>query len=90
MTVPEVCSGMCRYKHIFGKERTGFHAVRLFDIAVLDVLGTVAIAYGIARIGKFSVWVTMLVLFAVAILAHRLFCVRTTVDRFLFGSENPI
>jgi hypothetical protein len=36
---------LCKHKHMFGKEKTGFHSVRTFDVAVLDVLGTVLVCW---------------------------------------------
>ncbi len=76
--------GLCRYKDIFGRPREGAHAYRIFDIAVVDVAATVVVAFIIARVFDFVFWKSLVVLFIIGIISHRAFCVRTTVDKFLF------
>ena len=75
---------LCRYKDIFGRPREGAHAYRVFDIAMVDVTATVVVAYVIARVFGFAFWKSLVVLFIVGILSHRMFCVRTTVDKLVF------
>jgi hypothetical protein len=76
--------GLCSYKDIFGLPREGAHAYRIFDIAVVDVAATVFVAFIIARLFGLSFWKSLVVLFIVGILSHRIFCVRTTVDKWVF------
>jgi hypothetical protein len=75
---------LCRYKDIFGRPREGAHAYRIFDIAVVDVAATVFVAFLIARIFSVSFWKSLVALFIIGILSHRAFCVRTTVDKWVF------
>jgi len=75
---------LCRYKDIFGRPGEGAHAYRVFDIAVVDVAATVAVAYVIARMFGFTFWKSLVVLFLIGIISHRAFCVRTTVDKWIF------
>ena len=75
---------LCRYKDIFGRPREGAHAYRLFDIAVVDVAATVFVAFIIARLFGLSFWKSLVVLFIIGIISHRAFCVRTTVDKWVF------
>lgn len=75
---------LCKYKNIFGKPREGVHSYRVFDIAIFDVIGTVLIGWLIAHVWKLNVWYTVCFLFVLGIICHRLFCVRTTVDKWLF------
>lgn len=75
---------LCEYKDIFGRPREGAHAYRLFDIAVVDVAATVFLAFVISCAFTISFWISLVVLFIVGILAHRAFCVRTTVDKLVF------
>jgi hypothetical protein len=75
---------LCHYKDIFGKPSEGAHAYRLFDIAVVDVVATVIVAFIINRVFGFIFWKSLVVLFIVGIISHRLFCVRTTVDKWIF------
>lgn len=77
---------MCKYKHLFGEERKGFHSWRLFDVAIGDVVLTVVGAYFIASALKVSFVTTLVVVFALGIVMHRLFCVNTKVNVILFGN----
>ncbi len=75
----------CQYRDVFGKPREGAHAYRLFDFAVVDVLLTVVVGYVLSRtLGKQPLLVIG-ALFVTGIALHRLFCVRTTLDRLLFS-----
>jgi len=75
---------LCKYKEIFGKVGQGAHSIRIFNIAVVDVLSTVFVAYLIAYYAGWPFGWTLLAFFILGILLHRLFCVRTTVDKLLF------
>ena len=76
---------LCQYSEIFGKVGEGVHATRVFDIAVIDVFFTFLLAYIITLAGRQKkYWRVLGTLFLAGILAHRIFCVRTTVDKFLF------
>ena len=76
---------LCPYKDIFGKPGEGVHSYRFFDIAIFDVIFTVigaAIIHFFMPQYKFIV--ILAALFLAGIVMHRLFCVRTTVDKWLF------
>ena len=75
---------LCPYKYIFGEPKKGVHSHRIFDLAIVDILGTIVIAYGISQYFNKDFKEILLVLFLLGIILHRLFCVRTTVDKFLF------
>jgi hypothetical protein len=75
---------LCKYKDIFGVPGTGSHSYRIFDVAIVDVLATILVAYIISKIMKVDFIKTLVVLFLLGIVMHRLFCVRTTVDKLLF------
>ena len=36
---------LCKYKNIFGEPKIGIHKYRLFDIAIIDVIGTIILGY---------------------------------------------
>jgi len=76
--------GLCRYKDIFGRPREGAHAYRIFDIAVVDVAATVIVAFVIASVFSVAFWKSLVGLFIAGIISHRVFCVRTTVDKWVF------
>lgn len=76
---------LCAYKHIFGKEKEGVHSIRIFDIAVIDLLLTVIAAGVIAYLSKINFVVVLILLLLLGIAFHRAFCVNTTVNRAIFG-----
>ena len=75
---------LCKYKNIFGKEGQGVHSYRFLNIAIVDVIATVIGAYIIHLYTKYKFINVLLFLFLLGIIAHRLFCVRTTIDKLLF------
>ncbi len=75
---------LCKYKNLFGKPGKGVHSFRIFNIAVVDVILTILGAFLISFVMKFNFFSTLLVLFLLGIIMHRLFCVRTTIDKLLF------
>ena len=77
---------LCKYKNLFGEVGKGVHSYRIFNIAVVDVVLTILGAYIIYLFNpKFNFIYILLFLFILGIFLHRLFCVRTTIDKFLFG-----
>lgn len=78
-------SGLCRFKHVFGKEREGVHAWRVFDVAVVDLVATLAIGVAISAWTGWNVVVVCVTLLALGIVAHRAFCVNTKINVALFG-----
>ena len=76
---------LCKYKNLFGKPGAGLRKYRIFDIAILDTSVVIVIGILISRITGYNIWITLAVLFLSGIVAHRLFCVRTGVDKMLFS-----
>ena len=76
---------LCNYKNIFGAPNTGSHKYRIFNIAIVDVVATVLVGYMISKIFNYDLKKVLVILFLLGIIAHRLFCVRTTVDKILFN-----
>lgn len=75
---------LCKYKDMFGKPGEGAHSYRIFNIAIVDVVALLVVAYIISHFTKYKLMHVIFVLFIVGIIAHRLFCVRTTIDKILF------
>jgi hypothetical protein len=75
---------LCKYKNILGEPGKGIHKYRIFNIAIVDVLLTVLLALFISYIIKTNFWITLLVVFLIGIITHRIFCVKTTIDKTLF------
>lgn len=77
---------LCQYKNILGKVKTGLHSVRIFNIAIVDVILTIFTAFSINLLyPKYKFKSTLIILFIMGIILHRLFCVETTIDKLLFG-----
>jgi fatty acid desaturase len=73
---------------IFGASRTGVHAYRIADIAVVDVAATLLVAYIASMWPKLPFWFVLVCLLLVGIFLHRYFGVKTKVDEVL--SELPL
>jgi hypothetical protein len=70
---------------MFGAVDTGAHSYRIFNIAIVDVSATVLVAIILHYLfPRICFWYILVALFLLGIVVHRLFCVRTTVDKFLF------
>jgi hypothetical protein len=76
---------LCKYKDIFGKSGEGVHSYRIANVAVVDVGVTVLGAFLISKLFKWNFLKTLLVLFILGIVAHKVFCVKTTVNNAIFG-----
>ena len=77
---------LCQYKDILGKPGQGIHSYRIFNIAYIDVLFTIIGAYIIYLfLPKINYFIILILLFLLGIILHKIFCVRTTIDKFLFG-----
>lgn len=76
---------LCKYKNIFGEPNKGLHSYRILDIAIIDVIFTFLGAYILSIMYKIPLMYTCAALFLSGIIAHRLFCVRTKIDRLLFS-----
>lgn len=77
---------LCAYKNMFGKVGEGIHSYRIGNIAVVDIGVTCVFAFFIWHFGfpKYNFFYVLLSFFLLGIFMHRLFCVRTTIDKFLF------
>jgi len=75
---------LCKYKNILGEPDKGIHSYRLFGLAIADVTMTIVAAFIISYFFKYSFLKTSIFLFVLGIFLHRIFCVRTTIDKLLF------
>ena len=78
---------LCKYKNLFGIPKQGIHSWRIFDIAMADVLQTLLGAVVISYFFKLPLFYCIIGLFLLGIILHRMFCVKTTVDRWIFGDN---
>ena len=75
---------LCKYRDSLGIPNQGVHSHRLFGVAIVDVVFTIIGAMIISYFSKKSFIFTLIFLFLLGIMLHRLFCVRTTIDKLLF------
>lgn len=83
-------NGLCKYRNALGVPSTGVHSLRIGGIAVVDVVMTLVGAYILAYYARASFAWTAAGLFLLGIVLHRLFCVRTTIDRLLFPAQKRV
>jgi hypothetical protein len=79
---------LCKYKNMLGEPHKGIHSHRLFGLAIVDVIMTILAAALISYFRKQSFATTLLCLFVLGIILHRIFCVRTTIDKLLFHTKD--
>jgi hypothetical protein len=76
----------CRYRNILGEVGKGVHQYRILNVAIVDVFLTILLAFIINQVvEQYSYIFILSVLFVTGIIMHRIFCVRTTVDKILFN-----
>lgn len=75
---------LCKYKDILGEPGKGVHSFRIFNIAIVDVLLTIIAAYILSILTRLSIVHSLILMFILGIISHRIFCVRTTIDKLLF------
>tara|TARA_E500000331_G_C17052085_1_gene624415 strand:+ start:324 stop:566 length:243 start_codon:yes stop_codon:yes gene_type:complete len=76
----------CKYKNIFGKPNEGLRKYRILDISLIDLILTILLGKAIQfyLIPEVNIYLILFWCFFSGILLHRVFCVRTTIDKFLF------
>jgi hypothetical protein len=74
---------LCKYKNILGEPGKGVHSVRLFGVAVVDVILTFVLAWVINSFVKTNYFVVLVFCFSLGIILHQIFCVDTTIAKWL-------
>jgi len=85
-------SSKCPFQYIFGTPGQGVHHLRIFGLAAFDLGLTAAVALALAFCFRGSSQVNVAVQFVVyflllmiiAMFIHRIFCVKTPLNGFLF------
>ena len=75
---------LCKYKDILGKPNIGLHSLRILDIAMFDVLCVIIIGMLISNTFKIPLLYTIISLFILGIILHRLFCLHIQCYFYLF------
>lgn len=79
---------LCEYKDIFGKPNEGVHSYRVFGVASVDLVLTILVAFVIKYfVPSWSFILIIISLFILAIMVHKLFCVETALNKFIFGTN---
>jgi hypothetical protein len=73
-----------QYQNALGIPGQGIHT-HVMGFAIGDILMTILGAYVFHRMTGYTFWKCLLGLFVLGILLHRLFNVRTTLDKILFS-----
>ena len=83
-------SGLCDtglkrfFDKTIGVPNVGIHSYRIFNIAYMDVIVVLISAILIAWAMKWSYIKTIIGVFIFGVIVHRMFCVRSAVDKWLF------
>jgi len=72
-----------KFKNIFGVPGTGAHQYRLLDVAIVDYILTIALAYTVSRVSGFPLVLSTILMFVIGIVLHWLFGLQTSAVRFL-------
>jgi hypothetical protein len=81
----------CKYSTLFGEPNKGIHSTRFHignqSFALVDTVATVIGAYLLKKyyFTDYSFFEVLLGLFLLGIVLHKLFCVKTTVDKLIFA-----
>ena len=78
---------LCQYKNLLGKVGEGVHSYRIANLAVVDILLTILLAFFIhLMLPAYHFGYILLAVFLLGIVLHRIFCVKTTIDKWIFGN----
>jgi hypothetical protein len=73
----------CQYRNIGGIPGQGIHK-HVLGIAIVDVVATILGGWIFARAFNLNVGITIFCAFVLGIIVHKLFCVNTTLNNFIF------
>lgn len=78
---------LCKYKNALGKPGEGLHSYRICNLAIFDIALTLlgARIIQVAIFPQQNFFLILSIFFILGIILHRIFCVRTTLDKLLFG-----
>lgn len=72
-----------QYSDIFGKPNTGVHKIRFMNVAVVDYILTIILAFFLTYVTHIPVELTTIFSFIIGIISHILFGVKTNTTKFL-------
>jgi hypothetical protein len=74
---------LCQYKDKLGIPGEGVHA-HYFGVAIFDIVATLILSEIVVFLFHTPRWITLFSIILTGIVLHRVFCVRTTLDKYLF------
>jgi len=75
---------LCQYKDILGKPGEGIRRrYRLFNISIIDFVLTIVLGVVLAHLFKIQKINGILIAFLLGIISHKVFCVDTTIAKWL-------
>jgi len=79
----------CPYSELLGRVGEGIHSYRICNIAIVDVIMTIVGGILLRNLyfKETEYYIVISSIFILGIILHRLFCVRTTIDKFLFPNN---
>lgn len=72
-----------KYSNIFGKPNTGVHSIQFMNVAIIDYIMTIILAFFISYITHVPAELTTIFCFIAGIICHILFGVKTNTTKFL-------
>ena len=75
---------LCKNKNIFGVPKKGVHNHYMFPIAIIDFIMTIMLSFVLSYLCNISFLWTTVFMFILGIICHRIFCVKTEIDKLLF------
>jgi hypothetical protein len=73
-----------KYRNSLGVPNQGIHSHRFLGVAIVDVIFTIIGAGIISYFSKWPFIYIVIFLFLLGIILHRMFYVRTTIDKLIF------
>ena len=84
-------SSWCDYKNIFGEPNKGIRQkLRLLNISIIDFVLMIIFGLVLAKIFKLKNWSGIGISFLTGLVAHKIFCVDTTVDTTVNTTVNRL
>ena len=78
----------CPFANLLGKPNTGVHSIRVFGLALVDILLTILGAYLISKAYEINFWYSLLGLFVLGEVLHYIFGTDTAFLRMIGLSPN--
>jgi hypothetical protein len=79
-------SGLSKYADIFGKPGEGAHKYRIGNVASIDLILTILLAFLVSGMSEIPVSITITILLLLSFIFHLLFGVKTSSAKWFAGT----